>query len=623
MERREPSRRPVFRPALILFAALALGLPALAQRERGGEEGPPSKRIEAPADRNEVKATWKIGDQDRQITSGEFYDLHVLMTKLDASVRRAIPERAVMTHALLLSEAEALGLVVTPGEVSDFLQSDDPDIFEGVIARWKGQDVSVEEGREFTRQTLLIDKMKDLFLNTGRVTTRQAFDRFKQDRLKYKLEYVRFSADDCMAEVEAFPLDDLALQKFWSDNIMVQNQFRERATVTADIVFLDRDRLTLEEASAFSGGRAVSREDALAYFQANREELMRTFPAEKRYLIEVSDDTPLDKIVSPFSVLEESIKKRLLVEKVLEAAYEEAKKAGPEGDLAAIAERYSLGFTSVKDLDQARSTITLRPFGFNAWTTINGTAAGEVSPRILSEQNRNWFYLVRAKTATRLPRFDDIKEEVRKAFYARAAYDKARDRARLAKTALDKLVEDEIAVEKGRLEAEAEAEAERRVLENGITNQAEIQRERMKANNVARQAIEALRRDATPKHFDRWIEQQGLELRETPFFEFQTLRVNRNELEDLEAQRLSFFETNFYIRNLEPGQVTAILLDDPVTSSLYVARLAAKQDPPLDSMSAVDLAQAMSQEAAILQNRFLQRWQFHAIQRRTGLVVNK
>lgn len=609
-------------PVLALLIGLLAACPLVAQRapQSGGA---PWKRIPAPQDRSAVKGTWTHGDQSTSITAGDYYDLHVLMTKLDASVRRAVPDRLVWTHIALASEARAYGLLVTDQEVNRSLEAEDEEIYDALVARWRRQGVDPAAARALQREKLLIAKLKDLFLNNQRVGTKQAFDAFKRDRLQYKLAFARFAADDFVAELKTQPLDDLALQKYWTDNNMVRNRFRKRATLSADIIYLDRDRLSMDQAIRLSGGDAVTREQALAYFLANKTELMRSFPADKRHLIEIGENTRLEDIVSPFSVLEETIKKRLLVEGVLDRAYAEVKANGTSADLAKIAEKYELGSLSVVDLGQAGAATQLRAFGFNAWTTMNQMPANSVSPSIMSERNRSWFCLLRAKTPTRLPKFEEVKDEVRKTYYERTAYNKARDRARLAKSKLDQIVADAIASDKQRLESEAQAEAEGRILERGLSKPAEINREKMKANARARQAVEKLRAAALPKHFDAWVKNEGLTLSETPYFEFNQTRVNRNTIEDEAERRLSFFKTNFYVRNLNIGQVTSILLDDPVTSTLYVAKLVDKKDPALNTMSAVDLMQSRMRETTLAESRFAQRWQFNAIQRRLSLQISK
>lgn len=609
--------------ALVILAGLLAAAPAVAQRAPRAAGSAPWKRIPVPADPAEVKGTWTIGGETFSMSADEYYKLQVLMTKLNASVRRAVPDRVIWTHIGLVAEAKAYGLKVTEAELNAALEADDEELYGGLLARWKSQEVSEAEAREHEREKLLITKLKNMFLNNQRVGTKQAFDAFKRDRLRYKLAYVRFAAEDYMDEVKAQPLDDLALQKFWSENIMIQNKFRERAKLSADIVYLDRDRLSMEEAMRLSGGKAVTRESALAYFQRNKANLMRNFPPAKRHLIQIGEDTKLEDIVSPFSILEESIKKQLLVEGVLDRAYEDAKAAGKDADVVKIAEKYQLGSLRVENIDQAQATVQLRPFGFNAWTTINQTPEGQVSSQILSEQNRNWFYIVRDKAPSRLPKFDDIKEEVRRNYYERAAYDKARDRARLANSKLEQMVADSIAAEKQVIEARAQKEAEARILERGLSKPAEINREKLKSSARARQEVEKLRANALPRYFDSWVKTQELKLRESDYFEFKQMRVNRNEIKDPKERALSFFTTNFYIRNLEEGQVTSILLDDPVTRSLYVAKLVEKKDPELSSMSAVDLMQSRMKQTELTESRFMQRWQFNALQRRLNIEVNK
>ena len=71
------------------------------------------------------------------MTAGEFFELHDIMVKLEGSARQGITEQAVWELFLICEEADAYGLAVSDAEVDDALRKDQPDVYEGVLSRWK------------------------------------------------------------------------------------------------------------------------------------------------------------------------------------------------------------------------------------------------------------------------------------------------------------------------------------------------------------------------------------------------------------------------------------------------------------------------------------------------------
>ncbi|MEE9392075.1 MAG: hypothetical protein V3W41_06190 [Planctomycetota bacterium] len=615
--------RRLFRAFFALMLLAVLGTTGVAQaRGNPGKQGEPAyRRIRQPLDPNEVVGSWQVGAVQHTLTAKEYYDEHVRLAKMKGSVQRAVSKRQVWEHILLQSEADGYGIVVTDAEVDAKLAKDDPDIHEGLLLRWKNQKISEAEGSAYTKAKLKIRKLKDMVLNSTRVTTQDAFDQFKTERLLYQFEYLRFAAEDYNDLVDMDKVDDLALRTYWTDNRMIQAQYRRPASVSAEFVYLDPSAITVADAKKMAPNKEVTRGEALKYFWQNRAVLMRSFPPDKRHLLKLDENTPLDKIVSPFSILEETIKKKLLVAELLDRAYAEAKAAGGPHDLATIAAKYKLGYKKVAKMPRSKSVAELRRFGFNIFNTLNAAEEKAYSAKVLAEGPITYFFFLHAKAQSSLPKFDEIKTELRGKYQSMQTTSIARDRARKAMSDLNLAVKEELASLKKELEAQAAIDAENRANELGLTKPQDRRRETVHAQTKARRKLEEEKRKVLPKHFRAWVKEANLKLHKTPYFKFEAQRRDRTGMADVEESRLLFLRSSYYVRSLSTGDVTAILLEDPRTQSFFIGQLIDKKDPELSTMAPIDLMEARARLAQLEGSRFGRRWRYPDTERRLALKV--
>lgn len=602
---------PAFRRSLetaVLFLLLSslTGL-CMAQQTRSGEP-------QMPANPDAIKATWMIGETPHSLTQGEFHKWHTLLTRLEGSANRGVNENRVWEFLLSVSEADALGMVVTEEEVDGLVSQDDPDLYEGILARWSAVGVTPEDGRRHAAAQQKINRMKDLLLNNMRITTEDAFDVFKERHMSYKVQYVLFAAEDVVAQFET-ELDESKLKRFWSEDRAIQNEFRTKNTVSAEIVFLDPSSSVASTPAA--SNKTVSRAEALRYFQVNKDSLKKQIPPEKQHLLALSSSTELEDVVTPFSLLEDTIKQKLLHGAVLEQALAAAQEEG--ADLKAVAAKLGLGFEKVDSLDRASAIRRLTRFGYQAFTFISGGEVGEVCPDVQTEKGITWFFRLNDKQPSKLPSFEEIKPKLRKRYLERMATQLCRKKGQDFIGYMRAQVSEEVAGLEKEIEKRAEEETNRRVQELGLTKPQDIARERMRARSTIRQEIEAKKRELMPKHFDAYAKDQGLRLKETDFFEFNPYRVDRTQISDIAESRMAFLTTNYYLRSLTVGQVTSVLLEDPHTSSFLVCKIIDRKDPSYDAMGPVEYTQAMAQLRQTNENQFLQRFRFVNISKRVNL----
>lgn len=607
---RIPAPLALVRAALCLLLMTLLTAGLIAQRQ-----GPALPA--APKDPNAVKGSWggAGGRAARSISTGDFHKWHTILAKMESSANRGVNESRVWEFLLASSEADTLGIVVTDSEVDGLVNQDDPDLHEGLLARWNALGVSAENARLYLATQHKITRLKDLLLNNMRITTQEAFDIFKERHMSYKIQYALFAAEDVVAAFET-SLDEDKLRRFWSTDRAIQNEFRTKNTITAEIVFLD-------PSSPGAGGRSVSakeitRAQALSYFQANKDVLKQQIPPEKQHLLAINSDTALEDIVTPFTLLEDLIRSKIQHGAVLEKALTAAHKSG--SNLKTIAKDLGLGYAQVNQLDRASAIRQLMPFGYQAFTLISNNPAGEVCEDVQSEKGRTWFFRLNAKQSSRLPEFDEIKDQLRKRYLERKAAELCRKKGQDFIAYMRDQVKAEVADIEKLVDKRAEEETKRRVKALALTKAQDIARERMRARSTIRQELEAKKRKLMPQHFDRYVKDQGLSLLETEFFEFNPYRIDRSAMTDLEESRMAFLTTNYYLRSLEVGQVTSVLLEDPHTSSFLICKVLARRDPEHEAMGPVEYMQAKSQIRQTQENKFLQRFRFANISARMGLV---
>lgn len=607
--------------ALTIFGSL-VG-PTRGQNDRIESAGQPPVRPQQqpqgpakPADPNAIKATWKIAGEEKKISAGDFYAKQLAMNALEGTAQQGVSIERVWEHILMASEADGVGIVVTDEELDTMMQKDDPDLYEGFLKRWKQVGVSVEDGRAYMRNERKADRLRDLWLNTSRVTTKDAFDIWKQQHYRLKLEYIGFGADQYASEYPREKIDEATLKTFWNENKVIQAQFRTPNTVSAEFIGLDTAAYDLAKLPAEFRGKEVSRDAALEYYTKNRDALNAQIPADKQHLLVINAETPLEKVSSPFALLEETIRKALQVQEVINAAHKEA-AADPKADLSAIAKKFGLDYQKFENVDRPQSMQQMARYGFNIFVTLNGAKEGEVAPTIADERGFRYFFRLNKRQNSTLPEFAEIREKILDKYIETQTLDKARRTSQELVSYVNDKINAEVQPLQERLIKEADADAEKRIAELGLSRDEDKARERNASRSRIRQALEDEKKKLRPKFFEEFIASKGLKTSTTDYFELQPMRiVDRSKITNADESRLVFFRTNYFVQNLQAGDITPVALEDPQGKAFYVAKLLDRAEPDIKGMSPADLYQATSQVRAQRESEFMQRFRFQLLTKR-------
>ena len=490
------------------------------------------------------------------------------------------------------------------------LQKGTPTIYEGLLKRWKAIGVSQEQGEAYQRSMIRISHLKNLLFDSNRITTQDAFDQFKQRKLQYQFEYVLFQDEDYLPELRKKGVSREELERFWKQDRAAAARYRLPATVSGAIVCFDPKNFTPEMVASLGDTSKVTRERALAYFKANQKQLIGSIPPDKRHLLTVKPGTPLDEIVTPFSLVKDQIVRKLVLEHLITDAHREALKAGPKADLKAIAEKYHLEYLAFKDMDRQKAMAEMREFGIPAFSRLFGSPPGRISPQVAVVGDRRFFFLVTGKKPARLPDLDEVIDQVRTFYFEARAAEMARKAARELFEEMNTKVQAIIEPDRLRLEKEAQEKAEEEIRRMNITREADKRRAHARARARTRLPLDQIKKKAMPAVFDEIVKRRKLKLVRTPWFEFSANREDRGSIRDEAQSRLEFLKTSYQVRSLNKGGVTTMILEDHLTKSFILGRLLDKKDPDMSVMGPVDLIQARGNVKNISQARFPRRFQF-------------
>lgn len=613
--------------SLLLIALLGLGLALPIWGQEGDEELRQEREarerliesIPVPEDRDAVAGRFAIGGRQREVTRGEIYDLLVLITRLDGAVQNMPNEDDTWTRLMLVDLADSLGIHVPASELDNRLHRKNPEIFNGIVERWATSGVGQEQGLAYEADRMRIDRLKDFLLTNERQTTHDAFDQFKINRLLYQIDYAGFSGKKHSDALRAEGISDEDLENYWKGNPGIQARFRLPARISGTVVYLDPREYGEEEANTLSQGGTVSRERALAYFQANRERLIASIPPAERQFLTITPGTPIDQIKSPFELVRGTIEKKLALEHLIDDAFKEAIQGGFNSDLPAIAAKHHLHTIEFTDLDRRAAMDSLQKIGVAAFTQLFASNGPRMCGAVLVFEDVRYFFRIDDKKESTIPEFATVKDELRELYYELMGAEAAQEEARSIYGDLAARVATQVAPQREQLEKEANEAADKRIAELGLTNPAEQNRERARSLSRVRLEMDRLEREARPAVFEKLVQERGLELRRSPLFQFDTNREDRSRIEDPEVSRMAFFRTCYQLRAMKPGEVAPAPLEDHLTHEFYLARLVEVRDPELETMGPVDLIQARGQLQQITEARFPREYEYNALAARFGL----
>lgn len=589
------------------------------EKARTREEMEKALKIEAPADRDAVKATYVVGGETKEIKAGEFYDAYLRLSKFEERPGVPVTEDKVFEHLLTLAEARALGFDCT---VEEFVAGDPLEKNATLKAEtkklWERQGITEELYRAYEIERRIAQKARDFHLNTARVSSQSVFDAYKGDRFTYRVQYVAFGASEIAEEMQKTPPAEADLLRFWNDDKGVQNQFRTPTTVDAEFVFFDQSSGGDGSADPASAASAVSYEEALSYYRRNKERLDELLTSEQRAKVQPTGKVDPSEIASPFDFLRPQIEKEIRASGRVRVAFNEAKSA-PGGDLKALAEKYKLGYASFSKAERQAFVADPR-FGLQIFGSLFNAEAGKLSGDLTTERQTQFFWRLNGKAASALPDFSTVKDRLGKAYYETAANGRAADAAKAARAELDAAVDAELKNEIDQRNTAADQNADREIKARNVSDQKQIDEIKARHRQIAQQQLTPVRNIAAGRVFDKIAQSKGWKVEDTGDFELQPARFGQAAPAEqpLAEARLAVVKSQQTLRSMPIGSVSQVVSDGG-TKSHYLMKLAERKEPDFSKISESDYLRLRGQAERTVGQQAMSRNMYHELSRRMNL----
>ncbi len=580
------------------------------QKERAQAEAAP-KKIEPPADREVVKASYTVDGVAREIKAGEFYDVYVLLTKFEERAGQPTTEENAYEQILLLAEARALGFDCTKEEFeADDPVTRNPVLRESNLQRWKKEGITEEMYRRYEIERRTIQKLRDFYLNTLRVDSQAIFEVYKRDHFIYRAQFVAFTAAEKQAELAKNPPAESELLRLWNDDKGVQNQFRTPTTIDAEFVYFDQSG-EAEGAAPTAAESEVTNAEALSYYRRNKERLDSLLTAEQREAGQPSEKRPIDQIKSPFSFLKPQIEKEIRASGRVRVAFNDA-KTDATVDLAALSAKYKLKHVKFEKAERQAFMSDPR-FGIQIFGTLFNAEKGKLSSDLMTERQTQFFWRLNGKEASALPEFDKVKAKLPAVFYESAANQRAQDDAKAFRAALDAAVETELKVEIDAKNATADQNAEREAKSRNVTDPKQLDEIKGRHRNMAAQQMIAIKNTAAGRVFEKVATERGVSVVDTGEFELAPQRFDRGP-----GSVDQFVKSQQMLRNAALNSVSQVT-SDAVGRAHVVYKLKERKDPDFGKISESDYLAMRAQAERTAAYGVASRLMYHEISRRMNL----
>ncbi len=628
----------------LCLALLLLPLPLAAQaadvndqsgsnsvsiKPRPSPTAPPMRRgpdpIQKPANPDKVRGTYELAGEKRSLTEGAFYDTYLVLKPHEDKPQRPLQEQQVLEHILLFAEAQGMGFELSADEKDLINPLKTQAIFKDAIEqRMKGWGITEDQYIRYLAEKQAIQRLKNWYANSVRVRSSEVYEMWKRDNFLFRVSYVEFNADEYESELRKKAPTDEELQNFYKTNPQIQNRMRIPTSVTADIVIFDPSSVSEEEIARLQGTRKIKRDEALVYFNNNKERLVRQIPSEDRpklYPPPGEAPPPVDKLVTPFALLREQIDRELILGNRIQAAFDESEGAKSPDDIKNAAEKHGLTHLRLERTSRQTALTEHVELGASLFTDLFNAQAGNLSPGVQFNGKVQFFWRLQDKAVSSLPPFDQVKDQLADPWYAQTAYMKAQEAGTEFLNKMQDAVKQVTDEQEKKIDLEAAAKAKAEIERQELTNEQRKQLEQQKWRAWAENEKRKIRSDLMPQHFEAVVSESGRALKQHGPFAF-TFRTDRKTITDIEQQRIAFIESNFQIKSLGPGHVSPIL-SDIVTQSHFIVRVDSKEEPPFDDMTAVDYYQRRM--AAERQNTFTTNymWTGFQAQRRLKWAQNR
>ncbi len=610
-------------------------------------------------DPNKVAGRFETNGNVHEIHGNELTALRQNMERL-GMVPRERADEAVWQFLMTDTLAKEAGFVVTDGMLRDFLKSavgvESQEQFKTFTSAYQ---ISPIVARELLSSALRVSLYSALMRDEDRPTSDQVFTRFKQDNELISLRAITFDDDAFAAKLDPKSVSEDDLKKFYSDELAATIKTNEYSTpekYVLDAAIADPATATLESLNAVlpAGQQAVTDEDLENWYDDNRElwrkpaasQPAASEPAASEPAKDEDVDEDADENFLPLADVKDDVKKRILVERVVEEAAKWFRDEHDKQKKEAAAAAASQPADPAKPADPANPADPSKPespetppasapappdlfpqmcekfhltaVSFNDPVTKDGLkdlaqigtdtqlaqytaflTAGDVTERSPDDELK-FGYVLRMKeriAPVALP-FDEVKDKLRETWKKETAKKDAQKAADDFRAALKEKAREKVKDDVTKLEDAARAAGEKAADDQKITDPAERQKQIDAQLAMKKPEIDALIAGHEGEVFDAVVAERGVTAVAIPEFRknyHRTLFWN-----DDAPSAARFLQSQELVFAVQKGGVFGPVRDD-TTHAVYVCQVADRREPTFEEMRLGDRARA---EAMLSRSRF-------------------
>ena len=582
--------------------------------------------IEKPADPARIRGTYFLANESQKLTEGEFYDTYLILKPHESTPQRPLQAQQVLEHCLLFKEAEDMGFALSDEE-KDLINpiKTTPAFTDAIKQRLQAWEITEAQYVRYLSEKRAIQRLKNWYANSVRVRSSEVFDIWKRDNLLYSVSYVEFTADALEADLRKTPPTEEQLREFYKTNPQIQNTMRVPTSITADIVVFDPASVPADEIERLRGSRKITRKEALGYFLANKERLVRQIPSEDRpklYPPPGETPPPVEKLFTPFMLLRPQIDREMVLGDRIQKAFDASESTKSSADIKAAADAQGLEVIRLEKTSRQQTLTEYGHLGPSLFTDLFNAQPGSLAVGVQFNGKIQFFWRLEDKAVSSLPPFEDVSDSLADPWFKSTAFQRAQG---AANDFLQK-VQDAVKTVPGDREAEIDLEAGKKaaaeIERQGLKETRRIEIERQKWRAWGENEKRIVRSKRMPEFFASVVGKEGHKLRDLGPFSFKYGRIQRGELTDQDESRRAFLQSSFQIKALGPGHVSQAL-SDVLTQTHFVVNVDSKEEPPFERMSAIDYYQRRM--AAERQTTFTTNymWTGFQAQRRLKWTPNK
>ncbi len=595
---------------VILFVVVVIVLPSVGVTSAmfyvfGSKGGGPAAQFEV------------VPGERRVVSEEEYFTLKKNLSALNSmgGNRGTVSDEDTLDHLVRVEEAKAAGIVVSDEELANMLQG----FLGGATAAQYRQFITTmgfttaKDFEDRMRDGLLLQKLDELAGQSMRVTSEEIYDRFKEQRMRFSVEYIAFRAADRIQDLNPIDYKTPEVRKWYDEkNAASKNDPRARAMMDKyripdkldlEVVYADFAGFDAATADEYLKDRKVEDSEMRAYYDAHLEwftpEAPKTAPekpdasdTEKKEPGKEPDSSAAGEEkpkAKPFDEVKDEIRRRILVTSLVQKALDAAKaeKNAKKGAVALepIATKYHVKYRKLEGIDKTNLN-DVELVGSDALASQVEALKPQDLPMTVatSRPDRAYFVRVLRQIPSRPKPFDEVEAQVRIDFMLDKLFGEMVSEADQLRTAIeerakervkDKKPEDLAAWEKEQEEKRKKKASGELTPEDEAKDLASLTRDA--DMNKKKKEFEKVWQAETGVVFDEIVKEKGLT---TDKLEAYTV-VARNDdsVKDEKDATRKYLRTNHMLDTLDAGMCSSSLLRDEENHTVYVAKLFKKEEP--------------------------------------------